>query len=338
MTIPTSGPAATTIIAPKPTPASAPPPAAKPATHSAPPRPVTSTAPAPATANLPDWLTQPGEDDIAPGVKGLFLGDSGSGKTHLMHTLIEAGLEVFHIGLEPARQTIAKAIRDTAKKNPSLDYSKYHYVEVPALVTEFKTMIDTDSKLNSLSYKAICDMEGINRDKTRQFIRLLEMLSGFTEGETYYGPIDNWSNDKALVIDSLSAMNIMAKTLIAGNNPALSPAQWNMGQDVIRNLLNKLCFDCKCHVFVLGHLEPEKDEVSGKIVNMPSTLGKKLAPELGRYFDEMVIVKKTENGHVLSTKESNATTKNRLFPVSNTLPPTLVPLIEEWRTVNKVPK
>lgn len=285
-------------------------------------------------AKLPDWLTEDTGTAVVPGVKALFEGDTGTGKTYLMHTLIEAGLEVFHLGLEPARQTIAKAIRDAAKAKPDLDFSKYHYVELPAVNHDFQTMIDTSSKLNSLSFKAICDLEGLNRDKTRQFIKLLELLANFRIGDVSYGPVDDWGNDRVLVIDSLSALNIMAKTLVVGNNPAVSPSQWNMMQDTIRTLLNKLCFDCNAHVFLLAHLEPEKDEVSGRIINMPSTLGKKLAPELGRYFDEVVVTKKQGDKHVLSTKESSTTTKNRLFPVSDSLPPTLVPLIKEWRNVN----
>lgn len=293
-----------------------------------------TTTPAP-TTNLPSWLTER-EDKVVTGAKILVLGDSGSGKTHLMSTLAEAGIEVFHLGLEPAQATIAKAIRDAIKKNPKADFSNYHYVDLPALTSSFKSMIDTATKVNTLSFKAICDLEGLNRDQTRQFIRMMELLSNFKEGDKSYGSVDSWDNTRALVIDSLSALNVMAKTLVAGQNPALSPSQWNMAQDAVRTFLNKLCFDCNCHVVVLGHLEPEKDEVSGRVMNMPSTLGKKLGPELGRYFDEVVIAKKTENGWALSTKEANTVTKNRLFPVSNSLPPSLVPLINEWREVNHI--
>lgn len=293
-----------------------------------------STLPAP-TANLPAWLTEE-ETTTVKGVKVLVLGETGSGKTFSISTLIEAGLEVFHVGLEPARATIAKAIRDKAKTNPNLRFDRYHYFDIPALTVSFKSMIDTSNKLNTLSFKAICDLEGLNRDQTRSFMRLLEFLSNVKEGDKSYGAVDSWGIERVLVIDSLSALNIMAKTLIAGQNPALSPSQWNMAQDTVRTCLNKLCFDLDCHVFVLGHLEPEKDEVTGRIQNMPATLGKKLAPELGRYFDEVIVAKKKDNGWFFSTKEANTTTKNRYFPVSDALPPTFVPLINEWRSVNHV--
>ena len=286
-----------------------------------------------ATTNLPSWLVEE-ETSVTPGIKALILGDSGSGKTYLMASLIEAGLEVFHLGLEPARATIAKAIKDKLKTSPNLDFTKYHYLDLPALQVSFKSMNDTATKLNTLSFKAICDLEGLNRDQTRTFTKLLDILSNYKEGDVSFGSVDKWDNNRAIVVDSLSALNIMAKTLIAGQNPALSPSQWNMAQDTVRTLLNKLCFDCNCHVFVLGHLEPEKDEVSGMVKNMPSTLGKKLGPELGRYFDEVVVTKKTETGFVISSKESNTVTKNRYFPTSNSLPPSLVPLIREWREVN----
>jgi hypothetical protein len=285
--------------------------------------------------NLPAWLTDVDQPQAA-GIKALILGDSGSGKTYLMSTLVEAGLEVFHMGLEPARPTIAKAISAKIKADPKLDFSKYHYFDLPALQLSFKSMIDTSTKLNALSFKAICDLEGLNREQTRTFVKLLDALSNYKEGDKAYGSVDTWDNTRAIVIDSLSALNIMAKTLIAGQNPALSPSQWNMAQDTIRTLLNKLCFDLNCHVFVLGHLEPEKDDVSGRIQNMPSTLGKKLAPELGRYFDEVVVTKRTDTGWLLSTKEPNTVTKNRYFPTSNQLPATLVPLIKEWREVNHI--
>lgn len=282
------------------------------------------------TSPLPSWLTD--SATVIPGVKALALGASGSGKTYLMTTLAQAGLTVIHIGLEPSRQTLAKAI--TSSKDVS--FANYHYMEVETAPTSFAALKDTASKLNALTFKAICDLEGINRDKTRGFLKLLDLLGNIVIDGKSIGSADTLDNKYAIVIDSLSALSILAKQLIAGQNPALSPSQWNMAQDTVRTLLNKLCFECNCHVFVLGHLEPEKDEVTGKVVNMPSTLGRKLAPELSRYFDETFIVKGENGKHTIATLDSMAATKARLFPYSKELPATLVPLINEWRSVNNL--
>ena len=39
---------------------------------------------------------------------------------------------------------------------------------------------------------------------------------------------------------------------------------------------------------VNGHMEREKDEISGSITLMCSTLGQKLAPKVPRFFDEVI--------------------------------------------------
>ena len=86
-----------------------------------------------------------------------------------------------------------------------------------------------------------------------------------------------------------------------------------------------------------AHLERETDEISQGTMLMPSTLGKKLSPKIGRFFSDVVhVIRRVDKFH-WSTISNNVELKARNLPLKDDLPPTFVPIIKKWRATQTEP-
>lgn len=264
----------------------------------------------------------PEKVEVLPGVNVMLVGGIGTGKTHSLRTLIEAGLEVFVIFTEPGMEVLA----DTPPE-------KLHWHYIAPMAPAWKDMIDSAEKINRLSIKALSDMGDINKSKYTEFIQILECLSNFTDDRTgkTFGAVDSWGPDKVLVIDSLSGINIAAMNLVTGSKPVKSIADWGIAMSNLELLITKLCVDTKCHFILTAHLERETDEVLGTVTLMASTLGRKLAPRLPRFFSDVIQCRRDGEIFNWSTSAFNVDLKARNLALSDKLKPSFVPIIDSWR-------
>lgn len=261
----------------------------------------------------------------SPGVNVMLLGASGAGKTYSIRTLLDAGLEVFVLFTEPGMEVLADC-----------DSDKLHWHYIPPASPDFADMIDSAQKINRMSLKMLSDMSDINKSKYTEFIQILTTLSNFTCDRTgqSYGSVDSWGTDRVLVVDSLTGLSISAMNLVTGSKPVKSMADWGMAMDNLERLITKLCVDTQCHFVMIAHLERETDEVTGGTTLMASTLGRKLAPKLPRFFSEVIHVKKDGAKFVWSTSTPNVDTKTRKLDNSAALAPSFAPIIASWRRDN----
>ena len=263
-----------------------------------------------------------------PGYKVMLLGESGAGKTHSLVTLIEAGITPFIIFTEPGMATLGKALNDHG-----LSEDQCHWRHISSATQSWGSMIKMSENLNKMSFDMITKMTDPHKMEYTQWIDVLKTCEDFVDERTgtSFGNVGSWGPDRALIIDSLSGLNDMAMALIVGSRPTRSMPDWMVAQNNLVGFINKLCVDLDCHFILTGHLEREQDEVSGGISLMASTLGKKLAPKLPRYFDEVVMAKRLQDKFMWSTAEANAALKFRLLPDRNDIPPSFVPLTEAWK-------
>ncbi len=84
-----------------------------------------------------------------------------------------------------------------------------------------------------------------------------------------------------------------------------------------------------------AHLERETDEVTGGVSLMASTLGKKLAPRLPRFFSDVIHAKRDGEKFSWSTASFNVDLKARNVPIADNLPPSFVPLLKQWKEKQK---
>lgn len=259
-----------------------------------------------------------------PGPKVLLVGGPGSGKTYCIRTLLDAGVKkVAVVFTEPGMETLGDIPADKLA---------WHYIR-PATAS-WDTMISQSKKINQLSFDALTKLSDMDKRQYTQFIDLYTCLSNFIDDRTgeVLGPVDSWGTDHALVIDSLSGVNLMAMKLVTGGKPVKSQADWQVAMDNVEQLLTKLTTDVHCTMVMTAHQEREMDELTGGSTIMVSTLGRKLAPRVPRFFSDCIHVKRDADRFTWSTATSNADLKTRSLKIADNLPPSFVPLLQSWQS------
>lgn len=258
-----------------------------------------------------------------PGFKTLLEGATGTGKTYALRSLIDCGITPFIISTEPG---VEANLGD-------LPEDKVHWRYIPASTASWDSMISNATKIHTLSFEALTKMKEMEKKQYGQFLEVLTTCANFTCDRTgdSYGCVDNWGTDRALVVDSLSGLNIMAMDLVVGAKPVKSVGDWGVAMDNLERFINRCCFGISTHFILIAHLEREKDEVSGAIKNMTSTLGNKLAPKVPRYFDDVVMAKRQVDSFMWSTADTSTDVKTRYLEISDKLLPSFEGIFKGWQ-------
>lgn len=263
------------------------------------------------------------------GVKVMLIGDAGTGKTHSLHTLVEAGYEVFAIFTENCEDVVADI--PTAKL-------KWHYVSPSS--ASWSKLVDSGKKINTMDYKVLAALPHINRGSHTEFLDAVSALGAFTDDRTgeSFGSTETFDTKRVVWLDSFSAFSDMAMNLIAGSKPIRHQGDYGVAMDNLQNIMIKLTSDLKCHVVVVGHPTRERDEVTGQSTITISTIGQKLAPKLPQLFTDVIHTKRIDKGFTWSTVTPNMTLKARNLPWQDNMQPSFVPLMRNWESKNSAAK
>jgi hypothetical protein len=258
------------------------------------------------------------------GTNTLLEGATGTGKTHVISTLLEAGLEVFVQFTEPLGMEI---LSDT-------DPDQLHWNYTAPANPSWESMISSAKKINLLSFSDLTKLKsGIEKQEYGQFGKLLSSLANFKCDRTgkEYGAVDSWDNKRAIVVDSLSGINIMAMDCVVGSKPVKAMGEWAVAMDIEERLINKLCADTKAFFILTCHMDRNVDEVFGGITLSPSALGRKLAPRIPRFFSDVIHCQREGDKFTWSTATINADLKARNLPIAGGLPASFVPIVNTWK-------
>lgn len=258
-----------------------------------------------------------------PGPKVLLIGDSGTGKTHAIRTLFDAGIEeVFCVFTEPGMEVIS-----------DIPEGKLMWKYLAPTRVSWKTLRDQANKVNTLPYKTLAEMSDMDKRKYNQFVQLYDLLSNFRDDRTgkTYGAVDTWGTNRALVIDSLSGINLMAMKLVVGGKPVRSQPDWMIAMDNVETLITQLTTGVWATVVVLAHVEREVDEITGGSTIMVSSLGRKLAPKIPRFFSDCAQTIRNGKDFVWTTAASNVAVKSRNLPIANNMQPTFTRVFDTWK-------
>lgn len=263
--------------------------------------------------------------DAKPGIAGLkaaLIGEAGTGKTHALHTLIDAGLEVFALLTEPCMDVIA----DIPKE-------KLHWHYLSPSTASWTAMEDSARKINTMAFKALTELPHVNRGEHAEYLQLMSLCDNFIDQRTgkSYGSVDSFTTNQVLWIDSWSGISYMAMNLIAGSKPVRHPGDYGVSMDNLERFAIRLTQNLWCHVVIVCHPAREKDELTGGTATMIDTLGQKLAPKLPKLFTDIINTTRTESKFYWSTITPNMTLKARNLAWDDNIPPTFEPLIENWR-------
>lgn len=228
-------------------------------------------------------------------IKLLLIGDSGSGKTGALASLINSGRYEFFI-------------QDYDNGLDAL--TRYVKPEFLKLVN-FETLTD---KLKYMSGVAVPD------GAPDAFVRGTRLLSDGWPGK---GSIFTWGPDKVLVIDSLTflgnAILRLVRTMagnLAGNT---TQPQWGEAMKKQEELLQMLFAEqIKCNVIVIAHITFEKTEGEAVLKGYPSGLGAKLPPKIPSYFNSVLMCKTEGSG--ASVKKKILTKSTAIIELKNPNP------------------
>jgi hypothetical protein len=259
------------------------------------------------------------------------MGPAGSGKTTSLATFAKAGIECFVLVTEP---TGVDSLLDAWDRD-RLDINLLHYCVVPPASPGWQGLNDLAVRINAMSYSDIANLKsGIGKESMKQYPKFLHSLQDFVDDRTgnSYGDVTSWEGNRMLAIDSLSGLSLITLQATVGFKPSPHQGEWGIAMNAVETVLLKLSSDCNCFLVLIAHIEKEPDEITGMAKVTVSTLGRKLAPKIPRFFSEVVRARKDPVGKFFwSTQDSEADLKNRALPSSNSIPQDFAPIIEAYR-------
>lgn len=222
----------------------------------------------------------PSLDQVAEAqvVKLLLLGNSGAGKTGALGSLAAAGYRLFIADFDSGTDILLDE-KILPREARSRVYVKNFY----------------DKHLLT-GGKATAQPKGI-----KDFI---SALSKWREGDEDLGNIYSWGPKDVFVIDSLTFLGnaCMNEALSLSGHLGQRPTQpdWGAAIDQQESIIEMLYNPAvKCNVVITSHLAPisgDAAETGGVTRMFPSALGKKLPTKISRYFNNVVLIRKSGSG------------------------------------------
>lgn len=260
----------------------------------------------------------------------LLMGPPGCGKTTVLVTLALAGLDVFVVITEPNG---VDSLLDAWEKHKA-PIEKLHWATVSPTAAGWKAMGEMGRMINAMSYKDLSEMkQGIGKSEMKQFPQLLSLFENFKcerDGKEY-GDVTSWDASRALVVDSLSGLNLIVMQHTVGFKPSPHQGEWGIAMNSLEMLLLKLTADCRCFFILTAHVDKEPNELTGGTTIYASALGRKLAPKIPRFFSEVILARRAADKFLWSTASNEADLKNRALPVGSELFPSFKPIVDAYK-------
>jgi hypothetical protein len=275
---------------------------------------------------VPDAIIDP----AYPGFNVMLMGPSGTGKTYAINTLVETGLEVFCLFLEPGLETLVGVYADNNKPIPKNLH--WHYLQPKT--QGFDQLRTTADMIGKFDLSGLGKMKDMHRSKNNQMTAMYEVLNDFDDQHTKvkYGPVDTWTNGAVLVIDSLSALVRIAFDMQIGSKPVRDVSDWGIVQQALMSCIHKLTSGCNCHVVIIAHVERELDLILGGNKITVSVPGKAIAATILQPFSDVILATRTGDQFTWDTKNSQADLKTRNLPIEANLKPNFELIYEKWKT------
>ena len=265
---------------------------------------------------------------LLPGPNVLLMGPAGTGKTHSIGALVDAGVEVFYLGLEPGLESLLGYWTDKGKEVPA----NLHWHQLAAPRASFLDMIDSATKINTMGLDSLAKMSDPKRSNHNQFIKLLEALNDFPDDRTNtkFGCVDTWLPNRAIVMDGMAGLSRAAMSLVVGGKPVKNQSDWGIAMDTVERILRMLTDNCRCMFILIGHVERETDAVLGGVKISLSALGNKLGPKITPMFSDVILTVREGAKFTWSTGSALADSKTRNLPIAEGISPDFGLIVKKW--------
>lgn len=235
--------------------------------------------------------------------KMLLIGDSGTGKTGSLVSLVKAGYKIRILDLDNGLDILRNLVLE----------------QCPEFIDNVHFITVTD-KFKQVGGKAV----PVNSDAWPRAVKYLDNWSNFGEVKKVVGPDgkpanqqikaddpdhfnfgkpESWGEDTILVLDSFTFMcNAAMRYILKLNGRPAGPvyeSDWNEAQQLVENLLAMLYdVSMRTNIIVCAHIAV-RTEKDGTVTAYPTALGKALGPKVGRYFNAMLEVRRSGSGNTV---------------------------------------
>lgn len=254
----------------------------------------------------------------------ILFGDSGTGKTYSLESLVRAGITPFVIATE---QNFLQVTKEHLGKT-------MHYKFIASKPTHgLESVEDMLKKINMLSYENLCKVVDPFKQKHNKLLDVITSANKFVCDccNKDWGAVESWGTDRAFVVDSLSGLSDMAFGLVVGNKPVRAIPDYGIAQNAIKMFLDICTTQIKCTFVLISHMDREKDEITGGTTLTLKTVGNKLGPDLPRMFSDVIRARRDGTNYTWDTADSQSTVVARHIATAANQPPSFVPLIQAWK-------
>lgn len=225
-------------------------------------------------------------------VKLLLIGNSKSGKTGSLVSLVKAGYKLRILDMDNLLDILKYMVRK----------------ECPEYLVNVESRVLRDKRKASA-------MGAVLDGKPSAYINAAKMIENWKYKEANgtevdLGPPADWGPDCILVIDSLSRLCDAAYDWMHMITPAGKSGQqdgravYGDAQDAVVDLLSMLTSeDMTCNLVVIAHVEYQ-DQPDGTVKGFPQGIGKKLGPKIPEYFSSVVLYTNKNGKRTLQTNSS----------------------------------
>lgn len=262
----------------------------------------------------------------APSV--LLMGGTGTGKTWSLATLAKHTEKLFVVVTEPnGLETILNSY-----EAHRLPLTNLHWINVMPARQGFDALTKVARSVSTMDFEGLAKLKPQGIRTEAQWFKMLEAFVNFKCERTgqNFGAITDFPPSYSFAIDSLSGLNVMAMDITIGDKPSAHQGEWGIAMGLIEKLIFNLTSNLQCTFAMTAHLEREVNEITGGSTISASTLGRKLAPRLPRFFSEVVMSYKEAGKFYWSTNYPGADLKNRSLPLDNKMAPDFFPVINAY--------
>lgn len=234
-------------------------------------------------------------------VKVLCPSDSGAGKTGALASLVDAGFNLRVLDFDNGLSVLKHHVQDQSK------LANVHYVD--------RLQDDYSLKLGRI---------GINQ--ALAFQRAMDALEKggadyWGESGKHIGPLETWTKRDILVLDSLSMCGrsslflVMKVNAAQFKNPEIQ--HYGVAMENIERMVQMITSSSiPCHVIVNTHVTSSE----GDPRLYPESLGSKLNPKIGKYFDNMVAIRLSQGARKFQTVKDGLLSLKTAAKLPETLP------------------
>lgn len=260
------------------------------------------------------------------GFNACIYGSAGTGKTWSLTTLAQAGMKVVIIFTDSeGENSLLYAI---ASRKVPLDNFFWSYV--PEQQTDWNSLARSLMLITEKSAEDIKKLSGYEKDSGQQLSAVAKCAANFVcdRSGTKLGPVDKLDpSEYVVVLDNLTVLTRMAKTLVLGAKPTASWPELDTAQQVLMNFLQ--VFVSMPPSFIAIAHSSDEDSRGREGIFIP--LGTALRPQFPTIgFGEIFQAKRSGRKYTWEVSPEDATSKKRILPYG-VLSPDWAPFVKHLR-------